>query len=440
MTTMEPSRSRSPGHAASIDPDAHRRLAGHLQRLLDPKTDIEVREVVGVLYSMFKELEAVCRRLDILPGQDGASLHRWFWQPMHQGAVGTPLRSQAYVFCLADIHAHVRDGQSLIALARHLSFGDAPVVRFEPIPVHAEKQQVPQALAGIFPTVAMLVGRPALFGHLMRQYMLQWAIPQRFTFTRDDPDAPDQGLRDEHFGDVFTQRRFEEEGGWVTEDYGLVRRFSVDDGPTQRTFYVLAGLSSLGTYAATLCSLFLLPHLDRDLPEPPSDRSRLDVLVRAAATHGEPFWNLDASRVRIVRAYLDDLIFQADVSASWQSVPPRRIQLVLRRPPKEGGLAIDHIVLHKLQTESLPGQQQQARIIACLIHRSHGRHAPGTTGADLAEEKWIWRDHGRDRKVSPSEAISKMLNVARRHLGSALVNRENRYYVEVPGGIEIKQI
>ncbi len=42
--------------------------------------------------------------------------------------------------------------------------------------------------------------------------------------------------------------------------------------------------------------------------------------------------------------------------------------------------------------------------------------------ADLAEEKWIWRDRGKDRKVNASEAISKMLNAARRHLGSALVS------------------
>jgi hypothetical protein len=435
---MEPIHSA--GVSASIDPDAHRRLAGQLQRLLDPKSGVEPREIVGVLYSIFRELETVHKRLDILPQEHGMSLHRWFWQPMHQVGASSPLRPQVYVFCLADTHAHVRDGQSLIALARHMSFRDAPVVKFEPIPVRAEKQQVPPALAGIFPTVAMLVGRPVLFGHVMRQYILQWTGPQRFAFTVEDPDAPEQGLTDLHFGDTFTQRRFIEEGAAVTEDYGLVRRFSAEDGPTSRTFYVLAGLSSLGTYAATLCSLFLLPHLDRDLPDPPGERSRLDVLVSATATHGEPFWNLDASSVRIVRAYLDDLVYQAGGSVAWQSVPPRQIEMVLRRSPKGGGLDIDHIVLHKLQPETIPGPQQQARIIGCLIHRSHGPNAPGTTGADLAEEKWIWRDRGRDRKIGASEAISKMLNVARRHLGSALVNRDNRYYVETINGIQIRHL
>jgi len=434
---MEPTRTIAAPD--SIDPDAHRRLVAQIQQLLDAKGTIESREIVGGLYSLFRELEVIHRRLDLLPQRHGLSLHRWFWQPMRQGTGVGMSRPQAYVFFLADTHAHVRDGQSLIALGRHLSFQDASAVRFEPIPVKAERQQLPQALAGIFPTVSMLVGRPALFGHLMRRYMLQWPIPQRFAFTREDPNAPDQTLRDEHFGDVFTQRRVEEEGGLVTEDYGLVRRFSVDDGPTSRTFYVLAGLSSLGTYAATLCSLFLLPHLDRGLPAPPTERSRIDLLVSATATHGEPFWNLDASRVRIVRGYLDDNLYQAGAGTAWQSVPPRRIELVLRRPPKSGSLDIDHIVLHKLVREVLPGQQQQARIIGCLVHRSLGARPRGTSGTDLADEKWIWQDGGRSRKVSASEAISKMLNVAHRQLGSSLVSRDNRYFVEVTGGIEVRQ-
>ncbi len=435
---MEPARISGP--PTTIDAETHRRLAVHLQRLMDPKGTADIREVVGVLHSVFRELETVHRRLDILPEDRGLTLHRWFWQPMHQGVPSAMSKPQVYVFCLADTHAHVRDGQSLIALARHLSFREAPVVRFEPIPVRAEKQQVPQALAGIFPTVAMLVGRPALFGHLMRQYMLQRMGPHRFTFTADDPDAADQRIVDEHFNDVFSLRRYDEEGSSVTEDYGLIRRFSSDEGPTTRTFYVLAGLSSLGTYAATLCSLFHLQHLDRDLPEPLNEHSRLDILVSARAAHGEPFWNLDPSGVRIVRAYLDSSLYQVGAGASWQAVPPRHIDLVLRRPPKAGVLDIDHIVLKKLDTESLPGQQQQARIIGCLIHRSLGKNPPGTTGSDLAEQGWIWRDGDRERKISPSEAISKMLNVARRHLGSSLVSRDNRYFVEAIGGIDVRTL
>jgi hypothetical protein len=430
---------RTDGHAG-IDPAAHRRLADQLQNLLNSTGAMESREIVGVVYSLFRELEAVQRRLDLLPEEQGRSLGSWFWQPMRQGAPTTTSQPKAYVFCLADLHAHVRDGQSLITLARHLSFGDAPDIQFEPIPVWADKQQVPRALQGIFPTVAMLVGRPVLFGSLMRQYFIEHTAPHRFTFTREDPDAPDQGLRDEHFGDTFTQRRFEEEGESLTEDYGLVRRFSFDDGTTPRTFYVIAGLSSLGTYAATLCSLFLLDRFGRELPSTPESGSQLDVLVRAAATFGEAFWNLDASNVRIVRAYLDELVYQADQSVSWQAVPPRRVEVVLRSSPKADVLDIDHIVLDRLEREVIPGQQQQARIIGCLIHRSLGDTPEGTSGTDLATRKWIWRDRGRDRKISPSEAISKMLNVARRHLGGALVSRDNRYFVEVPGEMKIKQL
>ncbi len=428
------------GPLASIDADAHRRLANQIHNLLKTRGEIEPRELAGVVGSIFREVEVVQRRLDLLPEDRGSSLSRWFWQPMRQGTQSPGAQPKAYLFCLADTNAHVRDGQSLITLARHLSFGDAPALQFEPIPVWAEKQQVPQVLQGIFPTVAMLVGRPVLFGSLMRQYFLQPSAPQRFAFTRQDPDAPDQGVRDEHFGDTFVLRRFEEEGESLTEDYGVIRRFSFDDGTTWRTFYVLAGLSSLGTYAATLCSLFLLDQLERDLPAPPEERGQFDLLVSATATFGEPFWNLDASNVRIVRAYLDDLAYQPDVGASWQAVPPRHIELVLRRTPKGNVLDIDHIVLDKLEREVIPGQQQQARIIGALVHRSLGSDPKGTDGADLAEQKWIWRDKGRDRKVGPSEAISKMLNVARRHLGTALVSRGNRYFVEVSGGVEVTQV
>lgn len=432
--------SRGRGSPDGIDADAHRRLAERLQALLDSQGNVDSREIVGVVYSLFREMQAVQRRLNMIPEARGRSLSRWFWQPMRQEAVSPGGQPEAYVFCLADTEAHVRDGQSLIALARHLSFGDAPAVRFEPIPVLAERQQVPKALQGMFPTVAMLIGRPALFGRLMRQYFLADSVQQRFEFTRSDPEAPQQGIVDRHFGDVFEQRQFEDEGECVTEDYGIVRRFTFDDGPTQRTFYVLAGLSSLGTYAATLCSLFLLDKLERDLPDPPVDRSQLDILVRAAATFGEAFWNLDPSKVRVVRAYLDELVYQADAGVPWQAVPPRGIELVLRGPPEGGALDIDHIVLDRLAREVLPGQQQQARIIGCLIHRSMGPGAKGTTGADLADETWIWSDRDRGRKISPSEAISKMLNVARRHLGSALVSRENRYFVEVTGKIKVKQL
>lgn len=433
---MKPTRAS--GSSPSIDPDAHRRLADQLRDLLNTTGGVEGRELVGVVYSLFRELETVHKRLNLLP--EGASLSRWFWQPMRQGTWSPTAGPKAYVFCLADTHAHVRDGQSLITLARHLSFGDAPVVQFEPIPVRAGKQEVPKILQGIFPTVALLLGRPVLFGSLMRQYFLPQSAPQRFNFTQEDPDAPEQGLRDEHFGDVFVQRRFEDEGQWVSEDFGLVRRFSFDDGAALRTFYAIAGLSSLGTYAATLCSLFLLDQLERDLPGTPAEQSQLDVLVNATATHGEAFWNLDASNVRIVRAYLDDAVCQADAGISWQAVPPRRIELALRSAPKAGVLNIDHIVLDRLHQEVIPGQQQQARIIGCLIHRSLGRKPEGTSGADLADQKWIWQDKGRDRKISPSEAVSKMLNVARRHLGSALISRDNRYFVEVIGDIEVKQV
>ena len=435
--TMKPARGT--GSPASIDPEAHQRLIHQLQALLDAKAGTESREMVGVLYSMFREMETIERRLDMLPKAPGGSLSQWFWKPMYEGTWMPAPQAKTYVFCLADPQAHVRDGQSLITLARHLSFGDAPVVRFEPIPVGADKRQVPQVLQGIFPTVAMLVGRPILFGGLMRQYFASQSAPQRFPFMREDPDAPDQGVRDDHLGDTYTQRRFEDEGQMVTEDYGVVRRFSFEDGTTWRTFYVIAGLSSLGTYAATLCSLFLLDQLQRELPTPPDERSQLDVLVGAAATSGEPFWNLDASGVRILRAYLDDQVCQADTGATWQAVPPKHIELVLRAPPKRDALDVDQIVLDKLRREVLPGQQQQARIIACLIHRSLGDAPKGTTGGDLAEQKWIWQDRGRDRKISASEAVSKMLNAARRHLGSALVSRDNRYYVEVPGKIEVKR-
>lgn len=429
--------SRGTDIATSIDPDAHKRLAEQLQDLLSSRSGPDVRELIGVVYSMFREMETVHRRLNLLP--EGTTLSRWFWQPLRRGVVTGPAGPKAYVFCLADPQAHVRDGQSLIALARHLSFTDAPGIVFEPIPVGAEKQQLPRSLRGGFPSVALLVGRPALFGSLVRQYFLQSTAPQRFGFTQSDPDAPDQGIRDDHFGDVFNQRRFEDEGQQVTEDYGIVRRFCVEDGPTSRTFYVIAGLSSLGTYAATLCSLFLLDQFDRDLTNRPEATSRLDVLVSAAATHGEAFWNLDASNVRIVRAYLNDQVFQADGATGWQAVPPRRIEVVLRDAPKDDELDIDHIVLERLQRESIPGQQQQARIIGCLIHRSLGEQPVGTSGTDLADQQWIWRDRGKDRKISPSEAISKMLNVARRHLGSALISRDNRYYVQVPGEIEVRQ-
>ncbi|MBN1342463.1 MAG: hypothetical protein JXQ73_07270 [Phycisphaerae bacterium] len=434
---MKPIRPAGPSFA--IDPDAHQRLSGRLQNLIDSKGGIENRDLVGVVYSLFRELETVHRRLNLLPA--GPSLSQWFWRPMRQDQDprSPSPQAKAYVFCLADTHAHVRDGQSLITLARHLSFGDAPAAMFEPIPVRAGKQEVPKVLQGIFPTVAMLVGRPVLFGSLMRQYFLPQSAPQRFTFTKEDPDAPKQGLRDDHFGTTVTQQRYEDEGEWVTEDYGLVRRFSFDDGPTARTFYVIAGLSSLGTYAATLCSLFLLDQLNRDLPAMPDERSQLDVLVSASATSGEAFWNLDASNVRIVRAYLGDLVFQADTAGtSWQAVPPRRIEMVLRAAPKAGALDIDHIALDRLERDILPGEQQQTRIIGCLIHRSMGRKPQGTSGTDLAEAKWIWRDRGKDKKMSASEAISKMLNVTRRHLGGALISKENRYFVEVPGEIKIK--
>ncbi len=431
---------RGRARSASIDAESHRRLADQLRQLLESTGAVESRELVGVVYSLFRELEAIHMRLDMLPEAHGATLSGWFWRPMRQGVNSATTQPKAYVFCLADVHAHVRDAQSLITLARHLSFWDAPAVQFAPVPVGAAKPEVPRALQGIFPTVAMLVGRPVLFGSLMRQYFGPQSEGQRFAFTCRDPDAPDQSIRDEHFGDVFAQRRFEEEGEQLTEDYGLVRRFSFEDGPTVRTFYVIAGLSSLGTYAATLCSLFLLDQLDRDLPARPDDESQLDVLVNTAATFGEPFWSLDASNVRIVRAYLDGLVYQADVGLPWQAVPPRRIELVLRRPPKGSVLDIDHIALDRLRREEMPGQQQQARIIGWLVHRSLGDTPPGTSGADLAEQAWIWGDRGRDRKISPSEAISKMLNVARRHLGSALITRGNRYFVEVSDRIEVKQV
>ncbi len=427
------------GPPTGMDVHAHKRLANQLQNLLKSPGAVETRELLSVIHSLFREVEAVQKRLDLLPEEQGLSLHRWFWQPMRQESRPSPSQSKVYVFCLADTHAHVRDGQALITMARHLSFGDAPAVQFEPIPVWAGKQEVPQVLQGVFPTVALLVGRPALFGSLMRQYFVQRAANQRFTFTRDDPEAPDQGLRDEHFGDTFVQRRFDEEGESLSEDYGLVRRFSFEDGPTSRTFYVIAGLSSLGTYAATLCSLFLLDQLNRDLPGQPVEAAQLDVVVNATATFGQPFWKLDASNVRIVRAYLNDLVYQADLGTTWQAVPPREIELVLRGPARGGVLDIDHVVLEKLQREVLKGEQQQARIIGCLIHRSLGDDPEGVTGAGLAEQKWIWQDRGRNRKIGPSEAISKMLNVARRHLGSALISRENRYFVKVPGQMLVRE-
>ncbi len=430
--------SRTLGSPTTIDSDAHRRLREQLNDLVNAKGTLDPRQIIGVVHSLFRELEAVERRLNLLP--EGPSLNRWFWRPMRQEAIPPAGGPQAFVFCLADTQTHVRDGQSLIALARHLSLGDAPAVQFEPIPVRAERQQVPKELQGIFPNVALLLGRPVLFGSLLRQYGLGEAMPHRFSFTQEDPDAADQALRDDHFGDVFPRRRFEIEGEQATEDYGLVRRFSYEDGPISRTFYVIAGLSSLGTYAATLCSLHLLEGLGRELASQPEDKSQLDVLVTATATHGEAVWNLDASSVRIVRAYLDDQLFQADQGTGWQAVPPRRIELVLREEPGEDGtLDIDHIVLERLQRETIPGQQQQARIIGCLVYRSLGDAPPGTSGTDLAEQKWIWQDRGRGRKLSPSEAISKMLNVARRHLGSALVSKDNRYVVRVPGEIAVSQ-
>lgn len=425
------------GSPTTIDSDAHRRLREQLNDLVNAKGSVDPRQIIGVVHSLFRELEAVERRLNLLP--EGPSLSRWFWKPMRQRTVSPSVGPQAFVFCLADPQTHVRDGQSLIALARHLSLGDAPAVQFEPIPVRAERQQVPKELQGIFPNVALLLGRPVLFGSLLRQYGLGESMPHRFRFTQEDPDAAEQALRDDHFGDVFPRRRFEIEGEQATEDYGLIRRFSYEDGPISRTFYVIAGLSSLGTYAATLCSLHLLEGLGRELPSVPEDSSQLDVLVTATATHGEAVWNLDASSVRIVRAYLNDQLYQADLGTSWQAVPPRRIEIVLRDEPKDGVLDIDHIVLDRLQQETIPGQQQQARIIGCLVHRSLGEKPPGTSGTDLSEQKWIWQDRGRAKKLSPSEAISKMLNVARRHLGTALISEGNRYYVKVPGEIAITQ-
>jgi hypothetical protein len=313
-----------------------------------------------------------------------------------------------------------RDEGALLWLGRRLSFTGYPRTEFPQVSV--ENPDLDRLLFEQRNKAFCVVGRLGLFGEKAVQRLGTGDLHFGFDLQRRPKDLAADKL-DAKYHAIFERtgnsgRRFHrtEEQDGVRTDFAVVQRYQVELGTCHVVVVIIAGASSLGTFAAAQWAaydLFRPTHaLDGTLIEAPTRitaNSRLEALLCARARITGCAW--EHAEIELRQLNVDDAVWSS-TDGDWRTLPIKIITLVHRkgRPPQ---------ILFDGKPARLEPGKQMFRLMVAMVEQVRQHNSAKLSIEALAGNKAIWE------KPNPTEDyVRAQLRLLRsRHLKSALQMR-----------------
>ncbi len=380
-----------------------------LHSLLKLETDLSVRT-----FGIVSLLQAT-----MPPGRLGWSL----WDSFR-----VPSDAHAAVIGICD-RQHIRDVQSLVILARYLSKEHFPQTDFHHIPLETP----PWGAVGLDKLSALcVIGRPTMF----RGSGFIDGLQKKLRFGFDQGSGPLWQPLTETSKESFhcVQQRRPKSGprlhkayqfGDERHDFALVQRFRVSPAGRDLTVVIVAGASSLGTFAATEWAIdpattSLLNHAANRVGYSLDEATSIEVLLKVSAEVRRP-----AEPWKDVKRQPLKVFFDKSVNAL---APPQEITLGL----SENRLV--YVLLDEDEVEFSGIGYDSLCAICVAANRAHSRSVPVAT---LVNDHSLW-PAGRSLLESDNAVAVLRENVRRDRLREAITITANA--VELHCELNVREV
>jgi hypothetical protein len=327
-------RQHSAAYRARLNDDQALYLLANFETEPDPKVRQAAVNALLAMALISTDETPPPKKPDVPPGtvepgvtESGELLGGWLWEPF---------RKPSMVLGLTAANYRRRDEGALLWLGRRLSFVAYPDANFSL--VNVENPELDRVLFDKNFDAFCLVGRLGLFGKKALKRLGDDDL--RFGFDRHQrpENCPAAGLHPE-FHRIFERTegsrpkyyRTKQEDGTRT-DYAVVQRYRVKLSGRYVVIVIIAGASSLGTFAASQWvarDLFRATDtMNNKAIEAPSDitpSSRLEVLLRVTAKMTTSAW--EYPEIEIEKLRVEDPCWSLE-DQQWREVPIKNLTVI----------------------------------------------------------------------------------------------------------------